>query len=133
MWTRGCVSNIIRSSAELRRGRNEERARTPAWQRAGAIAVLIEHGSKGRSVESLPAVVVAASMFHTMYRPPSRQALAPGGFGGIPDAEHGFTLIFSTTPFPGYRGWRPERGGIRAQGEGEQMPRMNLGHTRIEN
>jgi hypothetical protein len=32
----------------------------------------------------------------------------------IPDAEHGFTLIFSTTPFPGYQhqlAWRREEGG----------------------
>jgi hypothetical protein len=32
----------------------------------------------------------------------------------IPDAEHGFTLIFSTTPFPGYKyrlDWRREEGG----------------------
>ena len=32
----------------------------------------------------------------------------------IPDAEHGFTLIFSTTPFPGYQyrlDWRGEEGG----------------------
>ena len=32
----------------------------------------------------------------------------------IPDAEHGFTLIFSTTPFPGYQyrlDWRREEGG----------------------
>jgi hypothetical protein len=32
----------------------------------------------------------------------------------LPDAEHGFTLIFSTTPFPGHQyrlDWRREEGG----------------------
>jgi hypothetical protein len=32
----------------------------------------------------------------------------------IPDAEHGFTLIFSSTPFPGHQyclDWRREEGG----------------------
>jgi hypothetical protein len=33
---------------------------------------------------------------------------------GIPDAEHGFTMVFSTTPFPGHQyrlDWRREESG----------------------